>query len=328
MKFAAPHVLKWLPLFAPLILVLAGLHRRRRRRLASLIASPAWATVIPGYDARRAARRTALRVGALALIGLAIARPQWGVSWREVRQRGLDIVVVLDTSKSMLASDLRPNRLQQAKWAVRDFLRTLEGDRVGLVAFAGSSFLQCPITVDYAAFTMMLDDLYAGIIPRGGTAIEQALQTAVDSFDEHDSSDRVILLITDGEDHEGDPLQMIESLKEKKIRLYSIGVGTPAGELIPTQGGGYLKDRRGQIVKSAINEPLLEQLARETGGFYVRAAAGDFGLDRVYELGLSALQRSEQETRLAKIYDEHFALFSIGAILLLLAEALLTGKKQ
>lgn len=328
MKFAAPEFFKWLLLMLPLIAVLVLLHRSRAKRLASIISSTVWKTVIPDYNQKLAARRTTLRVLALLFIGLALTRPQWGFKWEEVKHRGLDIIIVLDTSKSMLAADIRPNRLQQAKWAVRDFIRQLKGDRIGLIAFAGSSFLQCPVTIDYAAFTMMLNDLYAGIIPRGGTAIAQALETAANSFEEHSESDKVIILITDGEDHEGDPLQMVENLKKENIRLYSIGVGTPEGELIPAQDGGYLKDSQGRVVKSTINETLLEQIARETGGFYVRSAPGDFGLDRIYKLGISSLQRDEQDTRLAKVYDEHFGYFSAAALLLLLVEALIAGKAK
>lgn len=328
MRFAAPEFFKWLLLALPLVLTLVFLHRKRKSRLSCLISSNVWKTVLPGFNAKRSRRRTVLRVLALLCIGLALTRPQWGFKWEEVHQRGLDIMVVLDTSKSMLAADIKPNRLKQAQWAVRDFIRQLKGDRIGLVAFAGSSFLQCPVTVDYAAFTMMLDDLYAGIIPRGGTAIAQALETAADSFEKNSEADKVIILITDGEDHEGDPLKMIENLKKDNIRLYSIGVGTPEGELIPAKGGGYLKDSQGHVVKSTINEKLLEQLARETGGFYVRSAPGDFGLDRIYKQGISTLQRDEQDTRLAKIYEERFGWFAAAALLFLLIESLITGKSK
>jgi Ca-activated chloride channel family protein len=326
MKFAAPEFFKWLLLILPLIVVLILLHRSRAKRLMQLIASNVWKTVIPGYNKKLSGRRTALRVFALLFIGLALTRPQWGYKMEEVKHRGLDIIVVLDTSKSMMAADIRPNRLQQAQWAVRDFIRQLKGDRIGLVAFAGSSFLQCPVTIDYAAFTMMLNDLYAGIIPRGGTAIEQALETAADSFETDSAADKVIILITDGEDHEGDPLKMIEKLNQQNIRLYSIGVGTADGGLIPAEGGGYVKDNQGRVIKSTINETLLEQIARETGGFYVRSAPGDFGLDTIYKRGISNLQRDEQETRLAKVYDEHFGYFAGAALLLLLLEALIATK--
>ncbi len=328
MKFAAPVFLKWLLLVLPLIIALIMMHRQRSRMLGTLISSDVWKTIIPGHSPKRSQRRTVLRVLAIVCIGLALTRPQWGFKWEEVRQRGLDIIVVLDTSKSMLAADIKPNRLKQAQWAVRDFVRHLKGDRIGLIAFAGSSFLQCPVTVDYAAFTMMLNDLYAGIIPRGGTAIAQALETAADSFEETSEADKVIILITDGEDHVGDPLQMVNDLKSQNIRLYSIGVGTPEGELIPSQGGGYVKDEQGRVVKSTINETLLEQLARETGGFYIRSAPGDFGLDRIYKLGISSLQRDEQDTRLAKVYEERYGWFAAAALVLLLGETLVAGNPK
>ncbi len=330
MKFGSPEFINWLWLLLPLVVVVIIQHRRRVARLAELISSAVWETVIPGHKRKGTRSRTILRLLALFCIGLALTRPQWGFKWEEVRQRGLDIVLVLDTSKSMLAADIKPSRLQQAKWAARDFVRHLKGDRIGLVAFAGSSFLQCPVTIDYAAFTMMLDDLYAGIIPRGGTAIGQALKTATESFDETSEADRIIILITDGEDHEGDPVEMAQTLKNKNIRLYSIGVGTAEGELIPAgDGGGYLKDEQGRIVKSALNETLLEKLASTTGGFYVRSAPGDFGFDRIYKLGIAGLQRDEQETRLAKVYEERFVWFAGAALLLLLTEALIvTGRKK
>lgn len=322
MKFGAPEFIKWLLLIIPLVVVLVMMHRQRNRKLASLISSNVWKNVIPGRSAKRSRARIILRLLAVFCILLALTRPQWGSRWEEVKQRGLDIIVVLDTSKSMLAEDIKPNRLQQAQWAVRDFVKQIKGDRIGLVAFAGSSFLQCPATIDYAAFTMMLDDLYAGIIPRGGTAIEQALKTAADSFDKESDADRVIILITDGEDHEGNPQQMAEQLRKNGIKLFSIGVGTLDGELVPTKEG-YVKDSQGRVVKSALNETLLEKLARETGGFYVRSAPGDFGLDRIYKLGISNLQRDEQETRMAKVYEERFGWFAAAALLFLIAEGLI-----
>ena len=326
MKFGAPEFIKWLLLIIPLAAVFFWMHRQRTARLAQLIPDTAQGKVIPGYTEKRNRRRTALRLAALFCILLALTRPQWGFHWDEVKHRGLDILIVLDTSRSMLTQDIRPDRLQQAKWAVRDFVRHLKGDRIGLIAFAGSSFLQCPVTADYAAFNMMLNDLYAGIIPRGGTAIEQALRTAAESFDLKSGADRVIILITDGEDHEGDPLRMTGPLRKDNIKLFCIGVGTPDGELIPAPDG-YVKDAQGRVIKSSLNEVLLERLARETGGFYVRSAPGDFGLDRIYRLGIAGLQRDEQETRLAKVYEERFVWFAAAALLFLLAEGFIKTSK-
>ncbi|NLB65207.1 MAG: VWA domain-containing protein [Lentisphaerae bacterium] len=328
MKWAAPHLLYWALLALPIAWAAHTLLRRRRRALDRLFAPANRADMAPGWLPARAGARLALRLAALLLAFLALARPQYGFHWEEVRQQGLDILVVFDTSRSMTASDIKPSRLQQAKWGVRDLVRNLRGDRIGLIPFAGASILQCPLTSDYAAFTMTLDDLYAGIIPRGGTAIEQALETAINSFPPDSPADRVILLITDGEDHEGNPLNLLPRLKEHDIRLYAIGIGTLEGGMIPdAQGGGYFKDRQGQIVKSSLREPTLQQLALATGGTYVRSAPGDTGLERVFHESISQLKRDELETRTAKIHEERFVWLLAAALILLAAEALLTERR-
>jgi len=195
------------------------------------------------------------------------------------------------------------------------------------VAFAGSSFLQCPLTIDYAAFTMTLDDIYAGIIPRGGTDIEQALYKAMESFDEQATSDKAILLITDGEMHGETNERLTKALKEADIRVFALGVGTPDGELIPvTDDKGtvsFLKDNKGHVVKSSLNEGLLETLALDTEGMYVRSLAGDFGLDRIIEQGLAPLQRADLDSRMLKHYEERFPIPLALALLLLGLESAL-----
>lgn len=330
MKWGQIELLYWLPLAIPLAWALFALLRRRRNALAQLVDPSMLGVLAPAWNPARAQSRLVLRVLALAMLVLALARPQWGFHWEEVRRKGLDLMVVLDTSRSMMASDIKPTRLQQAKWGVRDLLRNLHGDRVGLIPFAGSSILQCPLTIDYAAFTMTLDDVYAGIIPRGGTAIEQALRTALQAFPEDGAADRVILLITDGEDHEGDPLALLPELKEKNVRVYTIGIGTLEGEMVPAADGqgAYFKDRQGQIVKTALKEDVLQKLALGTGGTYVRSAPGDTGLERVFNESINNLKRSEQETRTAKIYEERFVWAIAAALLLLAWEALLSDRRK
>ena len=330
MKWGDFQLLVWLPLAIPLAWALFALLRRRRRALAQLVDPALLGVLAPAWNPARAKSRLVLRVLALALLVVALARPQWGFRWEEVRRKGLDLVVALDTSRSMMASDIKPTRLQQAKWGIRDLLRNLRGDRVGLVPFAGSSILQCPLTIDYAAFAMTLDDVYSGIIPRGGTAIEQALRTAVAAFPADRTADRVILLITDGEDHEGDPLALLPELKEKGIRVYTIGIGTLEGEMVPAGDGqgGYFKDRQGQIVKTALKEDVLQKLALGTGGTYVRSAPGDTGLERVFNESIANLKRSEQENRTAKIYEERFVWPIAAALLLLAWEALLSDRRK
>lgn len=330
MKWGHVQLLVWLPLAIPLAWALFALLRRRRAALAQLVDPALLGVLAPAWNPARAKARLVLRVLALALLVLALARPQWGFRWEEVRRKGLDLVVALDTSRSMMASDIKPTRLQQAKWGIRDLLRHLRGDRVGLVPFAGSSILQCPLTIDYAAFAMTLDDVYSGIIPKGGTALEQALRTAIAAFPADRTADRVILLITDGEDHEGDPLALLPELKEKGIRVYTIGIGTLEGEMVPAgdNQGGYFKDRQGQIVKTALKEDMLQKLALGTGGTYVRSAPGDTGLERVFNESIANLKRSEQENRTAKIYEERFVWPIAAALLLLAWEALLGDRRK
>ena len=330
MRWGSVVWLYWLPLVIPVTWGLWALLRRRRRALARLVAPSMLPLLAPHWNPAPAFRRLLLRMAALSLLVVALARPQWGFHWEDVRRTGLDVLVVLDTSRSMMASDLPPSRLQQAKWGVRDLLRQLHGDRVGLIPFAGSSLLQCPLTIDYAAFAMTLDDVYAGIIPRGGTAIEQALRTAIQSFPENSAADRVILLITDGEDHEGEPLKLLPELKEKNIRVYTIGIGTLEGEMMPAGNdqGGYFKDRQGQIVQTRLQEDVLQQLALGSGGTYVRSAPGDTGLVRVFNESITHLKRAEQETRTAKIYEERFVWPILAALALLLWEALLSDRRK
>ena len=330
MKWGNPELLYWLPLAIPLVWALLALLRRRRKAIAQVVDPALLPVLAPAWNPVRAKSRLVVRVVALVMLVLALARPQWGFHWEDVRRKGLDLMVVLDTSRSMMASDIKPSRLQQAKWGIRDLLHNLHGDRVGLVPFAGSSLLQCPLTIDYAAFTMTLDDIYCGIIPRGGTAIEQALRTAVAAFPADGTADRVILLITDGEDHEGNPLAWLPELKEKNIRVYTIGIGTLEGEMVPAGDGqgGYFKNRQGQIVKTALHEDVLQKLALGTGGTYVRSAPGDTGLARVFNESINNLKRSEQETRTAKIYEERFGWPIVAAFFLLAWEALLSDRRR
>ena len=328
MKWGYPELLPWLLLLLPLAWLVMALARRHEQRLQRLIAAELIPVLAPELDPRRLRRRNVLWLMAFSFAALSLARPQWGFQWQEVKRRGLDIVVVLDTSRSMLTQDIKPDRLQQAKWGIRDLVRKLKGDRIGLVTFAGSSFLECPLTMDYAAFLMTLDDVYVGIIPKGGTAIAQALRTAADSFKEETQADRAIVLITDGEDHEGNPLSLVGDLKKQNIRVYAVGVGTAEGELIPDDSGsGFVKDREGNVVKSALHEDVLGQLAIQTDGAYVRSAAGDFGLDRIFDEGIAQLKRDEQDGRMIKAHEDRFT-WPLGlSILALAAEAALSRRK-
>lgn len=332
MKWGAPSNLNWLFLLLPLALVLWALYRRKQNKLKRLSDSRIWSSGSTSKPFRSMRLRISLRLAALALLIIAIGRPQWGFHWKEVKQRGLNVMIALDTSKSMLADDIKPNRIERSKLAIKDLLKQLQGDRVGLTAFSGSAFLHCPLTSDYAAFLMQLNDLYAGIIPRGGTDIEGALEYALKSFSQENSADNVVILISDGENQTGEPLSLIPELQEADVRVFSIGVGTPEGALIPLRNSqnkiSFLKDKDGNAVKTRLNENTLKEIALESGGFYVRAAPGDFGLKEVYRRGIAHLQKDEQKSRRARIYQDRFFWFIGLAILILVFESAFEPRRR
>ena len=331
MHFANPNALWWLALAPVLVLFYRAAFRRRRAALEQFVSAPLVAGLAGGvsWPARR--WKAVLVIATVVAATVALAQPRWGFEWREVKHRGLDLFVVLDVSKSMLAEDVRPNRLTQAKFAVKDLLQRLAGDRVGLVAFAGTAFVQCPLTVDREAFRLTLNSTEPGLIPRGGTAIGLAIETAVKAFAAGEGRDRAIVLITDGEDTAGDPLAAAEHAAAQGVRVYPIGVGTTAGELIPVRENGagleFLKDREGQVVKSRLNDEVLKQIALKTHGIYVRSAAGNFGIDTICEKGLNQLQRGDYAARLQKQYFERYQ-WPLGIATLCLVLELFLGEQR
>ncbi|RKX31775.1 MAG: hypothetical protein DRP22_03295 [Verrucomicrobia bacterium] len=333
MHWAHPERLVWLWIVPLLIPFLAWGLATHRRRLERLIHSQLHRCVIPGYSHARRRTGNLSWLLAVTLLLLSLAQPQWGFHWQKVEHKGLNILIALDVSKSMLAQDFKPTRLQQAKWGIKDLVKSLQGDRIGLLLFAGASHLACPLTFDYDAFMMLLDDASVSSIPRGGTAIERALRHAIRIFQKDQSgADRVLILITDGEDHEGSPSSCIPELKKLRIKLFAVGVGTPEGELISVTdrhgNTSYLKDRHGNVVKSRLHEDILETLALETGGVYVRAVPGDLGLTRLYEQRLGKLHKGRIKSRRVRIYHDRYQIFVAAALMLLAVEAWSAGRRN
>ena len=331
MQFGNPTSF-WLLGLAPVLAVfLVWAFRARRRALARFASQPLLQRLAESVRPMARRWKAALIVMVVTLAALALTQPRWGFEWREVKHKGVDVFVLLDVSKSMLTEDVRPNRLTQAKYAVQDLLEKLRGDRIGLVAFAGTAFVQCPLTVDYEAFRLTLKDADTRIIPRGGTAIGTAIRTALKAFEAGEGRDRAIVLITDGEETESDALTAADEAAKAGVKIYAIGIGTAEGELIPVREDGksmeFLKDREGKVVKSRLDEETLKQLALKTGGIYVRSAAGDFGIDTIYDKGIAQLQRKEYEARLQKQYFERFQ-WPLGiAFALLIVEAFASDRR-
>ena len=251
----------WLLAGVLALAVVLAVWLRRRARLLRAFADPALVhRLSPDVNRRRRAWRTALRVAVLAALVAALAGPKWGFHWQEVRREGVDLIVAIDTSRSMLTTDVKPNRLERAKLAVRDLVQLLRGDRIGLVAFAGTAFLQCPLTLDYAAFESALRAVDVGLIPRGGTAIARAIDTSLEGFEARQGKYEALIVITDGEDHEGDVEAAAARAAERGVKIYTVGIGTSEGELVPLgHGQGFVKDREGQVVKSRLDEEALHR---------------------------------------------------------------------
>jgi len=263
---------------------------------------------------------------------LSLMRPQWGFRWEEVKIRALDILIAIDTSKSMLAQDVKPNRLERSKLAVKDLVKKLNGDRIGLISFAGEAFLQCPLTIDYNGFMLSLDDLSVGTIPVGGTSISGAIEEAIKSYEGGQKKYKILIIITDGEDLIGDAVKTAEKAKDENIVIFSIGIGTKEGELIPIvdEHGfkSYLRDREGNFVKSRLDETSIQKIALATGGSYVRATGTEFGLDLIYDQRLSKMERRDLESKMRKRYHERFQIPLAFAIMVLLIEPFINERKK
>ncbi len=256
--------------------VLIAALRRRGRQLRAFAEADLVARLAPDVAPGRRAWRAALRIAALALLVVALAGPKWGFHWEEVKREGIDLIVAIDTSRSMLATDVKPDRLERAKLAVMDLVQLLKGDRIGLVPFAGTAFLECPLTLDYAAFERSLRSVQVGLIPRGGTALARAIETSLDGFEAHEGRHEALILITDGEDHEGDVEKAAQAAAEHGVEIFTVGIGTEQGELIPVSGVGQ----------------RLRQGPQRSGG-QVAAQRGGAGKDRLGDRwGLCARARS------------------------------------
>ena len=305
----------------------------RRKRLMNRFAGKSLAgSIASAVSVGRRISRIVMLMAAGSLMVFSLARPQWGFEWKEAKFKGIDMLIAVDVSKSMIASDVKPNRLERAKFGIKDLVRKLNGDRVGLVAFAGTAFLQCPLTIDYNGFLLTLDDLGVNTIPRGGTNIAAAIKEAAEVFKGQEKKYKALILITDGDDLEGDPLKAAREAAAQGLKIYCVGVGPFEGSLIPSAGessqGGWVADRLGLVVKTKLNEELLKNIAISTGGSYVRAAQSDFGLVLLYDRSISKLEKKEIEGKMNKQYQERFQYFLGAALLLLLIEPFIPEKKR
>jgi Ca-activated chloride channel family protein len=331
MTFSHPW---WLAGGALACLALIGLwHRydaRQRAALENFVSAHLQAQLTRSISIAGRRTRRGLYLTSVACLFLALAGPLVGYRWEEITRRGYDIVFALDTSRSMSTPDVRPDRLTRAKLAIDDFTGQLDGDAVGIVAFAGRAFLVCPITLDYGAFRESLSLIDTNTIPRGGTNISSAIREAQAALQRRPGSDKVLILVTDGEDLEGDSPAAAQAAARQGLKIYTVGVGTPAGELIPLppdQGGGFVKDDAGALVKSRLDEAALKAIAAAGGGIYAPLGTQGEGLETIFKAVFGSVAKHDLAFRRRKIYIERYQ-WPLAASVALLFGSLLIGTRR
>lgn len=331
LHFAQPMWFWSLAVVPLLVALFFNAERRRRVALDRLLAVRLQPRLAGSVSPAKRRWGFALFLLGIALTFLALARPQWGFTWQERKQRGRDILIALDTSRSMLATDLQPNRLTRAKLAAQDLLGLIEGDRVGLIAFAGSSFLQAPLTADFTAVREALQEIDTEIIPRGGTNLAEAIKAASDALGKGESDSRALIIFTDGEELEEDAVAIARANKDK-FRIFTVGLGSAEGALIPVpnEKGGteFIRDDKGQYVKSRLDERRLREVAEASGGFYVPLQQGPSEMTQIVRDGLGKMKETETDTRFSKEPIERYHWPLVASVACLVASLLLGERRR
>jgi Ca-activated chloride channel family protein len=288
-------------------------------------------TIMYSFSGIKSKVKFGIILSALTLLIISFANPQVGTKMTEVKQTGIDVYILLDVSRSMQAEDIKPNRLEKAKYQISNLIQKLRGDRIGLIIFAGEAYVQFPLTTDYSAANLFLSAVDFNSVPQPGTAIASAIDMAVQSFDSA-ATDKAIILITDGEDHEGDIDKAVENATDRKIKIYTIGLGSPEGVPIPvydTRGNqiGYKQDGNGQTVLTKLDESVLKDIAAKGNGKYYRGNNYEDYLDKIYS-DLSKLKQAEFGVKKVTDYEDRFYYFLAPAILLLILELFISDIKS
>jgi Ca-activated chloride channel family protein len=332
MQFAAPDAFYGL-LLLPALLGFLLWSNRRRARAAERLGEPGLiGRLALGVSRARDRWKASLLLVSVFFLVLAIARPQWGQGTDEVSARGVDVFLVLDTSFSMDATDVAPSRMERARYIASALIEKLRGNRVGLIVFSGTAFVQCPLTLDYGAARIFLDTVGTGVVPEPGTDILQALEAASRGFVARDSKFKVVVLLTDGEETEGSAVGVAQKARDEGIVIHTVGVGTPGGEPIPMRNENgevtdYIRDDSGQPVLSRLDEETLSRIAFETGGEYFRISERDQEIEKIAGL-ISGMEGEELESQLFRRYQERYY-WPLGfALSFLLAEALLPRERK
>ena len=321
----------YLLVLIPVLLLVFFMGRRIRKRSLKRFGDPEILNqLMPFLSVNRPAIKFLFILFALVFIILGMARPQFGSKLEEIKRKGIEIVIALDVSNSMLAEDIHPNRLEKAKQAIARLVEKLADDKIGLIVFAGDAYVQMPVTSDYTSVKMFLSSINTQIVPKQGTAIGSAIDLGINSFSPDNEVSKALIIITDGEDHNDDAVSLAREAAEKGIVIYAVGVGTPNGTPIPVYSGNqrsFRKDRQGNVVMTKLNEKILQEITDTGNGSYIRATNNRLGLNMLFDQ-ISSIEKKELETRIYSEYDEKFQ-YMIGlALIFILFDFILLERKN
>jgi len=321
----------YLLVLIPVLLLVFIMGRRFRKRSLKRFGDPEILNqLMPFLSVNRPVVKFLFILFALVFIILGMARPQFGSKLEEIKRKGIEIVIALDVSNSMLAEDIHPNRLEKAKQAIARLVEKLADDKIGLIVFAGDAYVQMPVTSDYTSVKMFLSSINTQIVPKQGTAIGSAIDLGINSFSPDNKISKALIIITDGEDHNDDAVPLAREAAEKGIVIYAIGVGTPNGTPIPVYSGNqrsFRKDRQGNVIMTKLNEKILREITDAGNGSYIRATNNRLGLNMLFDR-ISSIEKKELETRIYSEYDEKFQ-YMIGlALILILFDFILLERKN
>lgn len=329
-RFQNPDFL-YLLLLLPVLVILFVINTIRRKRALRRLGNPDLVvTLLPEISGSRPLVKFIIMLFVVISIILILSRPQFGSKLEDVKKEGVEVIIALDVSNSMRAEDIQPNRLERAKQAISRLVDNLDRDRIGLVVFAGDAYTQIPITTDYVSAKMFLSSIGPDMVPKQGTAIGAAIDLGVKSFSPGEGKSKAMVIITDGENHEDDPVASAEAAAKAGVVIHTIGIGSTDGVPIPINSGArrdYLKDPEGNTVISRLDEDILKKIAVAAGGSYVRASNTNIGLDEIYN-NIRKMKTSELESSVYTEYNDQFQIFATIALLLLLVEFLIMDRRN
>lgn len=325
-RFASPHMLYLLLLPLAMVLIYIYAMRQRRRRLERFGDPETLAQLMPEASPRRVRNKFIIFMCAAALVVVALARPQFGSKLKEVAREGVEIMLAVDVSNSMLAQDFEPNRLDRTKYSIGRLLEGLKRDQVGLVVFAGDAYVQLPITSDYVAARNFVSQVSPNMVSKQGTAMGAAITLATNSFSSESEGSRAIILISDGENHEDDPMAAAEAAAAAGVKIYTIGIGTPEGAPIQINGE-FLKDEKGDMVVSKLDEKMMQEIAMTTGGAYIRSTNQSMGLQEIIDQ-INKTETKKFSSMVFEEFNEQFQYLLGAALILLLLEGVIISRKN